>query len=365
MSPDDYRYMARALTLARRGLYHTDPNPHVGCVLVKEGIVVGEGWHQRAGEAHAEVIALEFASERARGATAYVSLEPCCHQGRTPPCTDALLKAGIARLVAATSDPNPQVAGKGLAILRETGVMVECGVLEAEARALNPGFIQRMTRGRPFVRLKLAMSLDGRTALASGESQWLTGEAARRDVQRLRARASAILTGIGTVLADDPSLNVRLPEATRQPLRVILDTELRTPPTVKILQLPGQVLIFTAVSDLAAHEPLRAAGAEMVILPRAEQGLELPTVMVELARRECNEIHVECGSTLAGALLQAGMVDELVIYMAPLLLGDQARGLFQLPELTRMSERMEMEIVETRAVGRDWRIKLKPMRATP
>ena len=358
--PDDYRHMARALVLARRGLCHTDPNPCVGCVLVKDGIVVGEGWHARAGEAHAEINALDAAGERAHGATAYVTLEPCCHQGRTPPCTDALLKAGIGRLVAAMSDPNPQVAGKGFMILREAGVVVECGLLETEARALNPGFIQRMIQGRPFIRLKLAMSLDGRTALASGESQWLTGEAARQDVQRLRARASAILTGVGTVLADDPSLNIRLPEATRQPLRVILDTELRTPPTAQTLRLPGQVLIFTAVADPAAHEPLRAAGAEMVILPRAERGLDLLAVMAELARRECNEVHVECGSTLAGALLWAGLVDELVIYMAPLLLGDKARGLFQLPELTRMNERWELEIVETRAVGRDWRLTLRP-----
>ncbi len=260
MSPDDYRYMARALTLARRGLTSTDPNPRVGCVLVKDGTVVGEGWHRRTGEAHAEVIALEAAGARARGATAYVTLEPCCHYGRTPPCTDALLSAGVIRVVAAMADPNPQVAGRGLEILRTAGVAVDCGLLETEARALNPGFIQRMTQGRPFVRLKLAMSLDGRTALASGESQWLTGEAARQDVQRLRARASAILTGIGTVLADDPSLNVRLPEAPRQPLRVILDSGLRTPPTARTLQLPGSVLIFTAVADPAIQTPLRAAG---------------------------------------------------------------------------------------------------------
>ncbi|HMR03533.1 MAG TPA: bifunctional diaminohydroxyphosphoribosylaminopyrimidine deaminase/5-amino-6-(5-phosphoribosylamino)uracil reductase RibD, partial [Candidatus Competibacter phosphatis] len=246
MSPDDHRYMARALTLARRGLYGTDPNPRVGCVLVDNGAIVGEGWHERAGEAHAEVIALEAAGDRARGATAYVTLEPCCHHGRTAPCTDALLHAGIGRMVAAMPDPNPQVAGKGLKQLRDAGVVVDCGLLEAEARALNPGFIQRMTQGRPFVRVKLAMSLDGRTALASGESRWLTGEAARQDVQRLRARASAILTGIGTLLADDPNLNVRLPEAERQPLRVILDTTLRTPPTAQTLRLPGSVLIFTA-----------------------------------------------------------------------------------------------------------------------
>jgi len=361
MSPDDHRYMARALTLARRGLYGTDPNPRVGCVLVDNGAIVGEGWHERAGEAHAEVIALEAAGGRARGATAYVTLEPCCHHGRTAPCTDALLHAGIGRMVAAMPDPNPQVAGKGLKQLRDAGVIVDCGLLEAEARALNPGFIQRMTQGRPFVRVKLAMSLDGRTALASGESRWLTGEAARQDVQRLRARASAILTGIGTLLADDPNLNVRLPEAERQPLRVILDTTLCTPPTAQTLRLPGSVLIFTAVADAALHAPLQAAGAEIVVTPRAEQGLNLRAVMAELTRRECNEIHVECGPILAGALLQAGLLDELVVYMAPVLLGDKAHGLFQLPELARMSERTALEVVETRAVGRDWRLTLRSM----
>jgi len=362
MSPDDYRHMARALMLARRGLTSTDPNPRVGCVLVKDGTLVGEGWHRRTGEAHAEVIALDAAGEQARGAIVYVTLEPCCHHGRTPPCTDALLNAGVARVVAAMADPNPQVAGRGLEILRTAGVEVDCGLLEAEARALNPGFIQRMTHGRPWVRVKLAMSLDGRTALASGESQWLTGAAARQDVQRLRARSSAILSGIGTVLADDPSLNVRLPEATRQPLRVILDSGLRTPPTAQTLRLPGQVVIFTAVADPAAQAPLRAAGAELVVTPRADKGLNLYAVMAELARRECNELQVECGSTLAGALLQAGLVDELVVYMAPLLLGDKARGLFRLPELTWMQERWELEILEMRAVGKDWRVRLKPMR---
>ena len=361
-SADDYRYMARALTLAQRGLYSTDPNPRVGCVLVRNGHIVGEGWHERAGEAHAEIKALAAAGGQAQGATAYVTLEPCCHHGRTPPCTDALLKAGITRIVTAMADPNPQVAGRGLTQLRAAGVAVDSGLLEAEARALNPGFIQRMTQGRPFVRIKLAMSLDGRTALASGESQWLTGEAARQDVQRLRARSSAILTGIGTVRADDPSLNVRLPEAPRQPLRVILDTELRTPPTAKTLRLPGPVLIFTAVADSAAQAPLRATGAEIMVMSRHDWALNLQKVMMELARRECNEIHVECGSTLAGALLQAGLIDEVVIYMAPLVLGDRARGLFQLPQLQKMQERRELEILELRAVGRDWRIKLHPVR---
>lgn len=359
-SSADYRHMARALTLARRGLTSTDPNPRVGCVLVRDDHVVGEGWHERAGEPHAEAIALDAAGARARGATAYVTLEPCCHHGRTPPCTDALLSAGVARMVAAMRDPNPRVAGRGLDILRAAGVVVECGLLETEARALNPGFIQRMTLGRPWVRVKLAMSLDGRTALASGASQWLTGAAARADVQRLRARSSAILTGIGTLLADDPSLNVRLPDAAGQPLRVILDPELRTPPTARILQLPGPVVIFTAISDPAAWALLQAAGGEIVVAPRAVRGLDLYAVLAELARRECNEVHVECGPTLAGALVQADLVDELVIYLAPLLLGDRARGLLQLLELTRMQERRELEILEMRAVGRDWRLTLRP-----
>lgn len=360
MSAADYRYMARALALARCGLYSADPNPRVGCVLVRDGAVVGEGGHERAGEAHAEVIALDVAGDRARGATAYITLEPCCHHGRTPPCTDALLRAGVARVVAAMRDPNPQVSGRGLAILAKAGVAVECGLLETEARALNPGFIQRMTTGRPLVRLKLAMSLDGRTALASGESQWLTGAAARQDVQRLRARSSAILTGIGTVLADDPSLNVRLPEVSRQPLRVILDSELRTPPTAKILQLPGSVLIFTASADPDRQAALRAAGVDLVMVPTTGEGLDLAAVMAELARRECNEVHAECGPTLAGALLQVELVDELVIYLAPLLLGDKARGLFQLPELTLMQDRRELELIETRAVGKDWRFTFIP-----
>ena len=365
MSPEDYHHMARALVLAQRGLYSTDPNPRVGCVVVRDGEIVGEGWHQRAGEPHAEANALEMAGAKARGATVYVTLEPCCHHGRTPPCNDALLSAGISRLVAAMSDPNPQVAGKGLAMLRKAGVTVECGLLETEARALNPGFIQRMIAGRPFVRLKLAMSLDGRTALASGESQWLTGAAARQDVQRWRARASAILTGAGTVVADDPSLNVRLPATERQPLRVILDTQLRTPPSAKILQLPGPTLIFTAASDLHRQTPLRAAGAEIAVAPRIQNHLDLQAVMAELARRECNEIHAECGPVLAGALLRAGLVDELLIYLAPLLLGDKARGLFQLPELIRMSDRIALEILETRAIGSDWRVTLRPQSCGP
>lgn len=359
----DYEYMARALRLAGRGLYTTDPNPRVGCVVVKDNIMVGEGWHVRAGAGHAEVIALEKAGAQARGATVYVTLEPCCHYGRTPPCTQALLAAGVRRVVMAMQDPNPQVAGRGMAQLREAGMAVECGVLENEARALNPGFIQRMESGRPWMRCKLAMSLDGRTALASGESQWITAPAARADVQHLRARASAIMTSVTTVLADDPSLNVRLPgENIRQPLRVILDPELETPTQARTLNLEGQVLILTAAAEPARQRPLLAAGAELQVLPRQGGGLDLAAVLTELARREVNEVHLECGATLAGALLTAGLIDELVIYLAPLLLGDGARGLFHLPGLSRMSERIPLKIADIRAVGGDWRITARPLK---
>lgn len=355
-SAADYQHMAQALRLAERGLYSTDPNPRVGCVLVREQQVVGTGWHARAGGAHAEVHALQAAGDLARGASAYVTLEPCCHHGRTPPCTQALIAAGVQRVVAATLDPNPQVAGKGLAQLQAAGIAVDCGVLEAEAQALNLGFFQRMRHARPWVRLKLAMSLDGRTALANGASQWITGAAARQDVQHLRARSSAILTGIGTVLADNPHLNVRLPNATRQPWRIILDRHLRTPPHANILQAPGKTLIFTCTAERAAHTALRAAGAEIMVL----EHYQLPQIMAELAQRECNELHVECGATLAGALLQAQCVDELVLYLAPLLLGDQARPLFHLPNLLDMQQRWALAVLETRALGNDWRITLRP-----
>ncbi len=360
----DYPHMARALELAAQGLYTTDPNPRVGCVLARDGVVVGEGWHARAGEPHAEVHALRAAGDRARGATAYVTLEPCCHQGRTPPCTEALIAAGVVRVVAAMEDPNPQVAGNGLSRLLDAGVAVECGVMAADALALNPGFVQRMRTGRPWLRCKLAMSLDGRTALASGESQWLTGPEARRDVQRLRARASALLTGVGTILADDPALNVRLEEVgNHQPLRVVLDPALRTPPTARTLGLDGAVLILTAATDARRMAALEAAGAEVQRAPIGTDGLDLGGVMAELARRQVNEVHLECGATLAGAVLRAGLLDELVVYMAPLLLGDDARGLFHLPGLERMAQRIALDIIDIRAVGRDWRITARPGRA--
>lgn len=357
----DHHYMARALILARRGLYTTDPNPRVGCVLVKDDTIVGEGWHIRTGEAHAEVIALDIAGAKARGATAYITLEPCCHYGRTPPCTEAMLAAGITRTVIAMEDPNPKVAGKGISQLRAAGVAVECGIMETEARALNPGYISRIGRGRPYVRCKLAMSLDGRTAMASGESRWITSSAARQDVQQWRGRASAIMTGVATVLADDPSLNVRLANTSiHQPLRVILDPELMTPPTARTLCLEGNVLIFTGVANPQRQQALQATGAQVQLLPQQGEYLDLKTVLHELAYREINEVHLESGATLAGAMLRAGFIDEFIFYVAPWLLGDMARGLFHLPHLDRMADRVALEILDIRAVGQDWRIQARP-----
>lgn len=358
---NDHQYMARAIQLAARGMYTTDPNPRVGCVIVKQGQVIGEGWHERAGEAHAEIHALQQAGENANGATAYVTLEPCCHHGRTPPCSDALVAAQVARVVVAMQDPNPQVAGNGLRQLQEVGIQVEVGLLETQAKALNPGFIRRMQGRRPYVRNKLAMSLDGRTAMANGESKWITGEAARRDVQGLRARSSAILTGVGTVLADDPALTVRLPGIERQPLRVIVDTHLSTPLDAKLLSQPGQTMIMTASSDTELQDSLRATGAEVVQIGHDEQGMDLQAVLDTLGELNINEVLLETGATLSGAMLQARLIDEMVIYMAPLLMGDAARGLYRLPQLQRMADRIELDIREVRAVGKDLRITAIPI----
>jgi len=356
----DHEYMARALQLAERGLFTTDPNPRVGCVLVRDGDIVGEGWHERAGEAHAEVNALQQAGAQAAGATAYVTLEPCCHQGRTPPCTTALINAGVTRVVAGMEDPNPQVAGQGLQVLQAAGIETTAGLLTAAAEQLNPGFVMRMRQARPWVRLKLAMSLDGRTALANGTSQWITGQAARQDVHRLRARSSAILTGVGTVLADDPALTVRLDsgaaDPVQQPVRVILDTHLQTPPASRLLDLPGETVIVTGTMDAAATAALTRPGVSVVNLPQHHGRLDLAAVLQHLGAMAMNEVHVEAGATLSGALLTAGLVDELVLYMAPHLLGDTARGLFALPELEQMEQRMQLSINDIRAVGEDWRI---------
>lgn len=354
----DARHMARALRLAARGLATTDPNPRVGCVIAAGDEVVGEGYHERAGGPHAEVVALAAAGPRARDATAYVTLEPCSHHGRTPPCADALIAAGVARVVYAVGDPNPRVNGGGAARLREAGIEVSGGLLERSARELNPGFLSRMERGRPWVRLKLACSLDGRTALAGGESRWITGEAARQDVQRLRARASAIVTGVGTVLADDPRLDVRWPGAWRQPLRVVLDPRLQTPPTARILQPPGEVLVLAAAGADAAA-PL-AADARVETVAGGPDALDLPSVLALLAGLEVNEVHAECGATLAGALLSASLVDEVVVYLAPVLLGEAGRPLAVLGELASMQQRLQLEIVSQRRVGPDLKLVLRP-----
>ncbi|WP_462320417.1 bifunctional diaminohydroxyphosphoribosylaminopyrimidine deaminase/5-amino-6-(5-phosphoribosylamino)uracil reductase RibD [Halochromatium sp.] len=362
--------MARALQLAERGLYTTDPNPRVGCVLTKDGRVVGEGWHRRAGEPHAERLAIDAAGKAARGATAYVTLEPCCHHGRTPPCTDALLEAGISRVVVGMEDPNPLVHGRGLERMRAAGVEVVTGVLEGPCRALNPGFDQRMRHGLPYVRLKLAASLDGRTALANGESRWITSEAARTDVQWLRARSSAIVTGIGTLLADDPSLNVRLAssaipaleqaEPVRQPLRVVVDSRLRLPLSARMLSLPGATLVATCEQDPRRIAAATSAGAEVWVAPADAAGrVDLEALLRYLAEREINEVLIEAGPTLAGTAVRQRLVDELVLYLAPHLMGSDARGLFELGPLASMSERVPLEVLDLRQIGSDLRLRAR------
>ena len=360
-SAADHEFMARALRLARRGLFTTTPNPHVGCVIVKDGAVVGEGWHARAGESHAEIHALNAAGENARGATAYITLEPCSHHGRTPPCADALIGAGVARVVAAMRDPNPQVGGNGLEKLRAAGIAFESGLMEVEARELNIGFVSRMERGRPWVRLKLAASLDGKTALNNGRSQWITGPEARRDGHAWRARACAILTGAGTVRDDDPRLTVRDVETERQPLRVVVDSHLETPPTAHIVE-GGNALVVAASEDAAKVAALRAAGAEVMVLPNPQGKVDLPCLLQALAGRGVNELHVEAGHKLNGSLLREGLVDELLLYFAPTLLGS-GREMFPLPELTDLAGRRDLKIVDLRRVGADIRILARPLAA--
>ncbi|MDO8263875.1 MAG: bifunctional diaminohydroxyphosphoribosylaminopyrimidine deaminase/5-amino-6-(5-phosphoribosylamino)uracil reductase RibD [Gallionella sp.] len=394
LSAQDSVWMAQALRLAEQGLYSTSPNPRVGCVLVAGEKIAGSGWHQRAGEPHAEVYALREAGEAARGSTAYVTLEPCSHHGRTPPCAEALIKAGVTRVVIAAQDPNPQVAGAGIEKLRAAGIVVESGLMEAAAREMNVGFFARMTRGAPWLRSKIAMSLDGRTALANGASQWITGDAARRDVQHWRARSCAVLTGINTVLADDPQLNVRnidVPTPTRcgaasgcgrgeqavayaledtaassaaairQPLRVVLDSRLRMPLNARILQNceSGNVLIYTVLRDAEKIAALEKTGATVCVLPDSKGQVDLPAVLSDLAGRGCNEVLVEAGSILNGALLRAGLVDELLLYVAPQLLGDAARGMAQLGELTGLDQRVNLKWQDIRQVGNDMRITVK------
>ena len=370
----DYKIMAKAIQLAEKGVYTTHPNPRVACLITKDQQIIGQGYHQRAGQPHAEINALNSLQDKdqAKGACAYVTLEPCSHTGKTPPCANALIDAGISRVVIAMQDPNPQVAGQGIARLKAAGIDVEVGILEQQARALNPGFIKRMEQGLPWVRVKLAMSLDGRTAMASGESQWITGPLARADVQRYRARADAILSGIGTVLADDPSLNVRLLEdelgiegAVRQPLRVILDSQLQTPLDARLLDLDGKTLIFTTESVLSKPDTAKkislyeAKGIDVLPVKSTQEGrLSLKNVLQILAKKDINEVHVEAGATLCGALIQQGLVDEIILYMAPTFMGSDARGLLQLSGLNQMKDKINLNINDIRAVGNDWRLSI-------
>lgn len=351
----DHEMMAHALRLAARGLETVTPNPRVGCVIVRDGRIVGEGWHERAGNPHAEAVALTAAGEAARGATAYITLEPCAHHGRTPPCAKALVEAGITHIVAAMSDPNPKVAGRGFALLEEHGITWQCGLLENEARELNIGFISRMTRGQPWLRLKVASTLDGKSALNNGVSQWITGPAARRDGHRWRARACAILTGFGTVKADDPQLTVRDVPCARQPLRVVVDARLETSPNARILQ-GGNVLIVCATRDEARAAQLEKAGAQIAVLPNAAGKVDLPALLVELGNRGVNEVHVEAGFKLNGSLLREGCVDELLLYVAPMLVGDAAMGLFNLTSLTDLEQAHRLHITDLRTIGEDFRI---------
>jgi diaminohydroxyphosphoribosylaminopyrimidine deaminase/5-amino-6-(5-phosphoribosylamino)uracil reductase len=353
----DYAHMARALELAERGCYGAHPNPMVGCVLVLDGDVVGEGWHERPGRPHAEINALQAAGEVAKGATAYVTLEPCAHHGKTPPCAQALIDAGVSSVIAAMEDPYREVSGQGFAMLRESGIDVHVGLLEERALELNRGYLSRIRRGRPFLTLKIAASLDGCVAMANGQSQWITGPAARSDVQRYRARCGAILSGIGTVLADDPSFTIRdeaLLDTAKQPLRVILDSDLRMPLSASMLELPGNTLIFCTGDENRAA--LEKAGAEVAVTADADGQVDLATVLEELARREINDVFVEAGPGLAGSLLQQNLVDELVIYQAPHIMGSETATMFTTPNWTQLSDRRELEIIERREIGDDHRI---------
>jgi len=349
--------MARALRLARRGLRTAHPNPRVGCVVVADGEVVGEGWHERAGDPHAEIIALEAAGERSRGATMYLNLEPCCHQGRTPPCTDAVIDAGIARVVMAMEDPNPQVGGGGVQILRSAGVEVDVGLMADAARTLNRGFVSRMTRGRPWVTVKVAASLDGRTAMPDGCSQWITSEASRADAHRMRARTAAIMTGSGTVLADDPALTARVDGVERQPLRVLVDGALRVPRGARLFSADARVVIATTLEprdgDYGDH-------VDVVAMPGAGGRGDLTALMRHLGEREVNELVVEAGASLAGALLKMQLVDEIVFYLAPMLLGAHAAGMFELAHIRDLEDNIAMNVTDIRQVGPDIKITALP-----
>ena len=357
--------MTRALQLAELGLYSTQPNPRVGCVIVKDDKIIGEGVHLKAGEPHAEVFALRQAGDQAKGATAYITLEPCSHQGRTPACSQAIINAGITKVITAMQDPNPLVAGSGLAHLQAHNIVVASGLMQAQAEALNPGFISRMTRKQPFIRCKIAVSLDGKTALNNGASQWITSEPARLDVQHWRARSCAILTGIGTVLADNPSMSVRDIATNRQPLKVIVDSQLQTPIDAKILRSEnntgGNVLIAFANDTHNKSAQLLNAGAQLLCVPNKQNKVCLKTLLSHLAACEINEVLVEGGEGLNGALLAQNLIDELLIYYAPKLMGSTAKGMFALPAFRQMSQAVNLEIIDVRQIGLDIRLRAKPL----
>jgi diaminohydroxyphosphoribosylaminopyrimidine deaminase/5-amino-6-(5-phosphoribosylamino)uracil reductase len=365
-TPFDHDMMSEALRLARNGLYSTRPNPAVGCVIVKSGIIVGRGWHQRAGEAHAEINALKQARQHAQGATVYVTLEPCSHTGKTPPCSNALIEAGVARVIVAVTDPNPLVSGNGIKALQSAGIEVQTGLLQIEASEINAGFIQRMTSGRPFVRAKVAMSLDGRTALASGESQWITELPARRDGHLLRARSGAILTGSGTVLKDNPRMTVRCDEfheaALPQPWRIVVDSSLRTPTDAQILSTEGAKMLISTLPD-PVFKKRYSEHTELYhhTLPNTEGKVDLTELMYLLAQNyQINDLLVEAGATLTGAMLTAGLVDELHLYLSPDLLGDSGAGMASLPCIHTLKERLATDIISIKPIGRDWRIIARP-----
>jgi diaminohydroxyphosphoribosylaminopyrimidine deaminase/5-amino-6-(5-phosphoribosylamino)uracil reductase len=353
----DCDHMARALRLAERGRFTAHPNPVVGCVLVKDGSIVGEGFHERTGEAHAEVNALRAAGDAARASIAYVTLEPCAHQGRTPPCVEALVEAGVGKVIVAMEDPNKEVSGRGLQLLAEAGIEVQTGLMQSVATSLNRGFLKRVTEERPLVRLKLASSIDGAIAMAGGESQWITGPEARADVQRLRARSGAVMTGIGSVLSDDPSLNVRAAEIDTgglQPLRVVLDSRLRMPLAAGMLTLPGTTLVCCSGDPEA--EPLRSANVEVMSFSAVDGRVDPDEVLKELAARGVNEVLVEAGAELAGNLLERDLVDELVIYQAPHIMGSQTLGLVNTPSWESLADRRALTITDVRRIGGDTRI---------
>ena len=367
-SPLDHRMMQRALELAALGRYTTQPNPRVGCVIAHGERVVGEGWHRKSGEAHAEALALRAAGDQARGATAYVTLEPHSHVSRTPPCTDALIRAGIRRVVCGTLDPNPKVLGNGVRQLEAAGVEVTTGLLEDAARELNAGFEKRMRVGLPRVIVKVAASIDGRVALANGASQWITSEAARADVQHLRAAASAVLTGIGTVVADDPQLTVRDPSIEllgRMPLRIVLDSRLRTPPSSRILRAPGATLIVATDDDAARRDALTQAGADVCLLPQGRAGgVDLSALLQKLGERECNDVLVEAGPILGGRFLELGLADELVVYVAPKLLGPDGKPMFGLPRLDRLDDAVQFKVQSMESIGPDVKLVVRPQPRT-